>query len=256
MRISAIVIRKALVARSLVAEALRVLREDGTGAAAVFAAAIVRWTFGRKRRAPKVNPVDREFGTDTSADARLHGLRISSRNVRYAVYYRATSYPILREVLAALTIPHQEYSFVDCGSGKGLVVLEAAAYPFRKVIGVEFARELHEIAVQNLARVPSTSLRTGVEFICEDVLTYELPDGNLVLYLYEPFEPPLVRKMIARIETLRSNREVIVAHVRSTNRRINSRGYWDAAPFLEKMAEGVGWTIYRSTEPAARPLTY
>jgi predicted RNA methylase len=246
MRIAATLGRKARVARSLAFETFQVFREEGARAAMRLASSAVRSAFGTQPPTAKVNPVDEEFGTDTAADAKLHGLDIASRNVRYAVYYRATNYPILREVLSKLAIPHSRYTFVDCGSGKGLVLLEAAAYPFRKVIGVEFARELHEIARQNVARYPQDLLRAPIELVCDDAIAYEPPEGNLVIYLYEPFEPPLVQAMIARVETLRRGRDLIVAHVFSTNRRINSRKLWDSAAFLEKTSEGPAWAIYRS----------
>jgi len=245
MRLWATLGRKARVARSLALEALTLLHEEGPRAAARLGMAAARSTLGGHRKAPKVNPIDQEFGTDTAADAKLHGLDIESRNVRYAVYYRATNLPILREVLKALEIRPGTYTFIDCGPGKGLVLLEAAAYPFKKVIGVEFARELHEIARRNVERYPPFLLRARIELVCEDAFAFEPPAGNLVMYFYEPFEPPLVQKMIARIGRLSGHREVLVAHVWSTNRRISSRRFWDGAPFLWKAAEGNGWTIYR-----------
>ena len=245
MRIAATLQRKARVARSLAFEAVQVFREEGVRAAMRLVANAVRSAFGAVSTTAKINPVDEEFGTDTATDAKLHGLDIASRNVRYAVYYRATNYPILREILSRLLIPHSDYTFVDCGSGKGLVLLEAAAYPFRRVIGVEFARELHEIARENVARYPTRLLRAPIELVCGDAIAFEPPEGNLVLYMYEPFEPPLVQAMIARVGAMCRGRELIVAHVFSTNRRINSRKLWDAAGFLSLAAEGAGWSIYR-----------
>src|SRR3712207_1940229 len=40
--------------------------------------------------------------------------------------------------------------FVDLGSGKGRVVLAAARFPFKRVIGVEIAESLNEVARANV----------------------------------------------------------------------------------------------------------
>jgi tRNA G46 methylase TrmB len=53
-------------------------------------------------------------------------------------------------------LPHREVNdhdvFVDVGSGMGRVVLQAARYSFRKVIGVEISETLHGIAWENIDR--------------------------------------------------------------------------------------------------------
>jgi hypothetical protein len=48
---------------------------------------------------------------------------------------------VLRETLAALPIAYDKFAFVDCGSGKGRTLLIASEFPFKFIIGVEFAAE-------------------------------------------------------------------------------------------------------------------
>src|SRR5579862_5607431 len=45
---------------------------------------------------------------------------------------------------------YSEYTFLDIGSGKGKILFLAAEYPFRRVLGIEFALELHQQAQQNI----------------------------------------------------------------------------------------------------------
>ena len=229
------------------AQAAGVYRRDGLAASVKFgtgvARALLRERFGSKRT--KTNRLDDEFGTDTAANAKLHGLHIDSPNYRYAVYYRATDLPVLDAVLGALDIRHEEYTFIDYGSGKGLVLLRAAAYPFLRVVGVEFARELHETAQRNVARYPAALRRAPIEPVHGDAVEYTPPAGNLVLYLYEPFEAPVTRRVIARIEEFRHGRDVLVAYAWARKKSLSSKPLWDAAPFLRTVVEGDGWTIYR-----------
>jgi len=69
----------------------------------------------------------------------------------------------------------------------------AAMLPFKKVIGVEFAQELHQDSVENI-RTSALDLgrRDRITPILGDATQLEFPDGPLVLYLYNPFDAPIV----------------------------------------------------------------
>lgn len=242
--------RKAHVAILLTKDTARVFRSQGGFAAARFGAAVVGGFLNERfgpSRTPKNNVVDKQYGTDTAENVKLHGLDICSPNYLYGHYYRATNYPILLEILGRLALRHENYTFVDYGSGKGLVLLQAAGYPFKKVIGLEFARELHEIARQNVERYPPHLRRSEIELVLGDALEFIPPAGNLVLYLYDPFEAPLTRQVIARIREFRRGRDVVVAYVWSKNPRVTCKSLWDAEAVLTKVDEGDSWTIYRAT---------
>jgi SAM-dependent methyltransferase len=195
---------------------------------------------------PPSNPVDEAYGTDTATGASLHELTIDSPNYQWGVYYRATKHTLMEELLAALPINREEYTFVDYGSGKGLVLLLAAGYPFKKVIGVEFACELHEIARRNIELYPTSLRHSEIELVWGDIVDYTPPSGNLILYLYEPFEAPVTRKVIARIREFRQRGEVVIAYVWSTNPMISCKAIWDNEGSLRKVAQGERWTIYRA----------
>ena len=53
-------------------------------------------------------------------------------------------------MLRALDIDYSDFVFVDYGSGKGRTLLVAAEFPFKKIVGVEIAQELHAIAGKNV----------------------------------------------------------------------------------------------------------
>jgi SAM-dependent methyltransferase len=106
-----------------------------------------------------------------------------------------------------------EYTFIDMGSGKGRMLFVAAEYPFRKVVGVEFATELHEQARENIARYRHAKRRCGeIESVAADAAEYEFPEDNLVLYLFNPFGPEVMGRMLANLERSieRCPRHVIV----------------------------------------------
>jgi SAM-dependent methyltransferase len=94
-----------------------------------------------------------------------------------------------------------QYTFIDMGSGKGRVLFVAAEYPFRKVIGVEFSNALHDDAVANLKRYKFSGRRCAdIEPVHVDARDFEFPDDNLVIYLFNPFGPEVMERMLANLE--------------------------------------------------------
>jgi SAM-dependent methyltransferase len=76
-------------------------------------------------------------------------------------------------------------NFVDIGSGKGKACLYAAReFPFRRVIGVEFSPPLVAVAIRNARRLGMTN----VEFVTQDATCYDLPAGNTLVMIFNPFE--------------------------------------------------------------------
>ena len=96
---------------------------------------------------------------------------------------------------------YSQYTFIDVGSGKGRVLFVAAEYPFRKVIGVEFSNALHDDAVANLKRYKHSGRRCAdIEPVLADARDFEFPNDNLVIYLFNPFGPEVMERMLARTD--------------------------------------------------------
>jgi SAM-dependent methyltransferase len=95
----------------------------------------------------------------------------------------------------------RDFTFVDLGSGKGRTLLMASDYPFRRIIGVELLPSLHQIAEENVSRYKSDSQKCfDLESICADASAFPLPDGPLVLYLFNPFPESGMRRVIANVD--------------------------------------------------------
>ena len=146
---------------------------------------------------------DARHGTETLADAQLGDLSISSPNRKRAHRYTPTPPRALRQVLARLAIDPADYSFIDIGSGKGRTLLVASGLGFRRLVGVEFAEELHRAAqanIQSFLAHPRGGARHGpVEAVLADATQYALPEGNLVLYFFRPFHGPILREVLANV---------------------------------------------------------
>jgi predicted RNA methylase len=115
-------------------------------------------------------------GVQTCGTIPLHLLSIESSNLPYRLAYSASTLKATSSILSELDIDYTKYVFIDFGSGKGRVLLLACEYPFKKVIGVEFARELHEMAVRNIRSYRSATQKChDVQSVLCDATEYEIP---------------------------------------------------------------------------------
>lgn len=182
-------------------------------------------TFG-VRRPPGISEFDRIHGTDTSGEVMLNVLSIRSENVRFGIPYTPTPAAIFGEMIETLRISWPEFLFIDFGSGKGLPMLLASKFPFRKIIGVEFAPELIRAAQENLQRYRSPNERCPeFELACMDVVDYSIPPEPAVLYFCNPFTKDVMRAVVGRIESsLRDYpRELWILYLNPVEHRIFER---------------------------------
>lgn len=144
---------------------------------------------------------DRQFGVDTSGIVELSSLDFNSPSYESGHRYQATSPSLLREALETLKITYDDFIFIDIGSGKGRALLLASEFPFKRVVGVEFAPQLHAIALKNIDSYERRTERSApMESLCLDAAAYEIPDEQIVFYFYHPFEEDVMSKVLANIK--------------------------------------------------------
>jgi Histone methylation protein DOT1 len=168
-------------------------------------------------RTAQADEFDGNYGTETSGMREIGTLDVvSSAAARYAVRYDPSNPEVVRTLISKLKIDYSRFTFIDFGSGKGRVLLVAAGFPFKEVIGVEFSRELHEVALKNIAHYPRNETHAGtVRSIHHDASEYEPPPSDLVCYFYNPFGAPIMEKVATRLAALheRDGYRVIIIYV-------------------------------------------
>jgi hypothetical protein len=96
---------------------------------------------------------------------------------------------LITKAMARLDIDPRRYSFIDYGSGKGKAMLMASDLPFKTIIGLEYAKRLHDIAAENCRtyRSPNQQCHSLVP-IQADALEYTPPAGPIVCFMCNPFD--------------------------------------------------------------------
>ena len=189
-------------------------------------------------RKEKKHPFDHRYGVDTDgliyADAAAEGHAGARHNAGYyatapSLFHGAME--LWRATLTGTGYAREDYALVDIGCGKGRVLMMAAAYPFREMVGVELNPALARVARKNLKKfrrrrpashphlksemwgtlwnwmqwVPQVSiLRPGrlgprVQILEGDALTAPLPDGPLALFYFNSFEQEMMEMWLARL---------------------------------------------------------
>ena len=116
--------------------------------------------------------------------------------------YETTSAAAIKMALDSLAVDFSDFVFVDLGCGKGKPLMVAASYPFRRLIGVDISPACIDVARRNIARFgPEKIDPSRVELMALDVEDFAFPDEPLVLYLFNPFPPKLMERMMANLET-------------------------------------------------------
>jgi predicted RNA methylase len=154
-----------------------------------------------RQAARRLREADRAFDAerriDTAAWVRTPDLVTDSPNRQFAVRYQPSSAEEFGRLMGMLDVDHRDFVFVDYGSGKGKVLMLAAAYPFKQIVGVEFSPPLVEVARENIATLGADAAR--IETLVADATEFEPPLEPLVLYFFNPFGLAVLRPVLARI---------------------------------------------------------
>lgn len=150
------------------------------------------------------HPFDIEFGVRTSGLVAGRHLRTGNRNDRHATAYFGIAPSVFHAMLARwrrcrAVAPLDAYTFIDLGAGMGRAMLLASELSFRAVLGVEFHPTLARIARRNMAvwRAAGRALAPAHVY-CRDAMDFPLPAGHCVVFLFNPFGAPVLRRLLRR----------------------------------------------------------
>jgi len=113
--------------------------------------------------------------------------------------YHPADYQTIYTALGRLRVRGDVDVLLDYGSGMGRVVVAAATYPFRKVIGLELSDQLTEVARENLRRARKKLKCRDVELITGDAAAYQVPADVSCIFFYNSFHGPVLARALANV---------------------------------------------------------
>jgi len=218
----------------------------GFAAAMKLAAAKIRRGLRNIGSAQKqqVHPFDIKYGTDTSGIVEVGALDMPDERVEHAVRYQTALVDVFEALLNELSIPFEEFVFVDLGSGKGRAMLLASRFPFKAILGVELSAQLHRIACENIRVYKDDSQRCReIRSLCEDAARFDLPKENLVFYMFNPFDEQVLNPVVANIETSLKGapRKVYVLYLKALHRSV-----FDKSQYFKVFKQTERYVIFES----------
>jgi len=149
-----------------------------------------------------------------------------------------------------LGIDRAKTTYIDVGCGKGRMLIQASQAGFAKVVGVEFAASLAQTARENLrVALGAATENESWRIDNDDARTYRYPDGDIVLFLYNPFDAPIfeafIDNLIADLQERPRRLEIIYNNPKCAE-------ILDASPAFERMAyQGLNKSYLRFSNPHA-----
>ena len=176
------------------------------GTAALLARRLAGMDAGARMVERPVHPFDTEHGVETSG--RIGGSHLGAGHAHdvFNTAYVGVPPSRLRDAVAqwrevAGDRRMSEYAFFDVGCGKGRAVMLASAMGFRECAGVELDPGLAAVSRRNLEAWARTgTARCPVRIMEGDATEVALPELPLLVYVYNPFRGPVVRRMLERLE--------------------------------------------------------
>ncbi|WP_433963737.1 class I SAM-dependent methyltransferase [Tunturiibacter gelidiferens] len=162
---------------------------------------------------PPQHPFDQIHGVETSGLIAAGNLTTGHPNDAHVTAYYGVAPSILRTLIGIWrdsNPPHpiHHYTFVDIGAGKGRAMLVASELPFHQVIGIELNPNLADTAQLNLehwrashAADTTASALAPIRLLEQDALTFDFPRTPTLAFLFHPFEAPVLKLLLRRIET-------------------------------------------------------
>jgi len=162
------------------------------------------WEFARdsapSRQRQRYGDVDYDWDYRVDTTGATVGWRDRLLGVFHSPY-QPTDPTLFREMMQALEIDFSEFTFIDIGSGKGRVLLMAANYPFRRIVGIELLPQLHRIAQGNIRKYKSESQQCfAIEAVCGDAREFAFPPEPTVLYLFNPLPEAGLMQLLGNLE--------------------------------------------------------
>ncbi len=152
---------------------------------------------------------DRTRQVRTSGDVLLPAAGIAAEAAGDSEYYMPARPRHIREAFREMPVSDvSEFTYVDLGCGKGRSLFVAAELPFRRIIGVELSALLYGQCCANLRsfRLRTKQNRRQMDAVQANAKDWAFPEGNLVLYLFNPFGRDTMARVLQNLDAARQGR--------------------------------------------------
>jgi len=198
------------------------------------------------RRRSRYGDIDYDFDHGVDTTWATVKLRTRIRELLSGGQYQPSEPELFRQILRALPMKPDGFTFIDLGSGKGRTLLMASNFAFERIIGVELLEELDAIAKRNITRYRNEQQKCfAIESQAGDAREFGFPAEPTVLYLFNPFPEHVLRQVLANLrQSLQeAPRPAFVIYHNLVHERVFTENMW-----LQALYRTNEFAIYRAAE--------
>jgi SAM-dependent methyltransferase len=178
-------------------KAIQILRREGVRKMVSNTALALRV----RAQAPYERRFDETYKVKTEGIIELDDLTVQGPNKSLGSEYVPSPSRLVDAALSWLPEDLSNFTFYDFGSGKGRVLMLAARKGFKRVHGVEFARELFDQSIHNIESFAALNPdATPIDVLNCDAADAAIPDGEIVFFFYNPFRKEVMQRVLRNIE--------------------------------------------------------
>lgn len=144
---------------------------------------------------------ERKYRLDTTSFIQLTNLKLKGNQLKYATEYMPVNYFTLQALMHRIPEELKQGIFLDIGCGKGRAMCVAAAFGYKQVAGIDFAKQLIDAAEKNLERTKKRHPLTQYHLAWADVLELHINEQVTTIFLFNPFDEFLVKQVIQKINS-------------------------------------------------------
>jgi SAM-dependent methyltransferase len=180
---------------------------------------------------------EKKYNINTSKIEDVKKLSIKGDNIEHAELYQGANYYLLEKVFDHLQTIEANQSILDFGCGKGRVLTVAAYYGFSKIIGVEFAKELCDVARKNIIPVQQKFPEKIFNVIHANAVDHKIEKDTNVFFFFNPFDEVVMLAVAKNILlSLKENpREVYVVYINPVHKEIFMSAGFEQIYHFEKL---------------------
>lgn len=140
-----------------------------------------------------------KYRIDTTAAINVSRLKLKGNQLKHATEYMPVNYFTLETLLERIPDIAKKGIFLDIGCGKGRAMCVAAMHGYKRVEGIDFAKELLDAAEKNLAGIKKRNPVINYNLLWGDVNSLSIDERVSTIFLFNPFDEVLMKQVIRKI---------------------------------------------------------
>lgn len=144
---------------------------------------------------------EQKYRLDTTTFIQLSDLKLKGNQLRHATEYMPVNYFTLEALMHRIPEELKQGIFLDIGCGKGRAMCVAAAFGYKQVAGLDFAKQLIDAAEKNLEQTKKRHPLTQYHLAWDDVHDLHISEQVTTVFMFNPFDEFMVKQVINKINS-------------------------------------------------------